>query len=387
MRVLILSAFYYPNHFGGAEVSTQLIAEALAELGDYDVHVLCHSSYGHDVEEDLNGVHVIRHVFPGTCLYFSKGLPVSHQPLLTRALLKAHRVLPLRKTTEFYKTIFERYDVVLISGNALGMEHLAAWKAAEQLRVPLVHILRDPYLIYHGGQGPTSRLHDYLHRKLYARGINKLRAVVAPTQRILDVYIENGITLPKTKMVVPNFVDERICKPVSYDEKNNDAIYVGTIGRHKGIPTLLKAFEKAHLDNERLVLVGRSVDCEPEGDGVVYLGELNLNSVYEAMAHSKVLLLPSEWDEAFGRVLVESVFNGTVCIGSNAGGIPEVLGYNDKYIFEAGNIEELSEKITMVLKSNKEDYHAMLEEQHDIMKRFSRDSVISEWKKLISEMV
>lgn len=38
------------------------------------------------------------------------------------------------------------------------------------------------------------------------------------------------------------------------------------------------------------------------------------------MKKSKVVVLPSEWEEAFGRVLIESIFNGTIAIGSDRGG-------------------------------------------------------------------
>ena len=56
MRILIFNTNYYPNISGGAEISTQLLAETLVTMGN-DVWV-CTLADKNDVK-DVNGVHVI----------------------------------------------------------------------------------------------------------------------------------------------------------------------------------------------------------------------------------------------------------------------------------------------------------------------------------------
>jgi glycosyltransferase involved in cell wall biosynthesis len=47
---------------------------------------------------------------------------------------------------------------------------------------------------------------------------------------------------------------------------------------------------------------------------------------------TKLLLMPSLWDEAFGLVAVEGMFNGIPVLGSNRGGIPEAIGTGGQII-------------------------------------------------------
>nr|WP_299595893.1 glycosyltransferase [Sphingomonas bacterium] len=41
---------------------------------------------------------------------------------------------------------------------------------------------------------------------------------------------------------------------------------------------------------------------------------------------SRIMLVPSQWEEAFGRVAAEAQFSGIPVIGSNRGGLPEAIG-------------------------------------------------------------
>jgi glycosyltransferase involved in cell wall biosynthesis len=49
----------------------------------------------------------------------------------------------------------------------------------------------------------------------------------------------------------------------------------------------------------------------------------DMASVYQ---HAKLVLMPSKWDEAWGRVASEAQFNGIPVIASNRGGLPEAVG-------------------------------------------------------------
>ena len=54
---------------------------------------------------------------------------------------------------------------------------------------------------------------------------------------------------------------------------------------------------------------------------------------------SRVVLMPSLWQEALGRVAAEAMMNGIPVLGSNRGGLPEVLA-------EAGFIMNVPAKYT-----------------------------------------
>jgi glycosyltransferase involved in cell wall biosynthesis len=60
------------------------------------------------------------------------------------------------------------------------------------------------------------------------------------------------------------------------------------------------------------------------GPGIVYANLDDRDALVEAYRTAWVSALPS-LDEAFGLVLAEALACGTPCVGSNLGGIPEVV--------------------------------------------------------------
>ena len=106
------------------------------------------------------------------------------------------------------------------------------------------------------------------------------------------------------------------------------------------------------------------------------------------MAESKFLVLPSEWEEAFGRVIIEAVFNGTIAIGSDRGGIPEVYGQNNKeYIFNSGNVESLKEKILFLTNLDKNEYEKRLKDITDDFKKYTSKEHINIWYNYLSSII
>src|ERR1700712_5461856 len=59
MKILIANTLYYPDVLGGAEVSTQILAEGLVAAGA-EVTVVCASGTGVDHVTELNGVKIWR---------------------------------------------------------------------------------------------------------------------------------------------------------------------------------------------------------------------------------------------------------------------------------------------------------------------------------------
>jgi glycosyltransferase involved in cell wall biosynthesis len=145
--------------------------------------------------------------------------------------------------------------------------------------------------------------------------------------------------------------------------------YVGRLDGIKGIETLIKAFAlivQQGID-ARLLIAGKPVS---HGDGKAR--EDYLRSLYQLsadlevaeqmsflghVAHpvslyqvSDVSVLPSVFPEPFGRSVIESLSCGVPVMGSQIGGIPEILtGAFQNWLFEPGNEVELAAKLTEIL--------------------------------------
>ena len=170
--------------------------------------------------------------------------------------------------------------------------------------------------------------------------------------------------------VVGGAVDERV-------EKKSQIVYVGRLSKEKGVATLIKAFyvlrdwakcEKfstcsVRLNELKLVIVGDGVDLAKleklaKGLNVEFVGLKSRREIRRLMSESKATVLPSEWWETFGLVVVESMLEGTPVVVSNLGALPEIV-HSDKFgeVFKAGNVESLAEGIAQVV--SRSDYADM----------------------------
>ena len=144
-----------------------------------------------------------------------------------------------------------------------------------------------------------------------------------------------------------------------------DAFIVGFCGRfveEKGILDLIQAMDalKAQDMNIALVFLGTGPLAK---DLVKLASERQWFRLLPPVSHAEVpgiinrfdlFVLPSKpqldpakgslWEEQFGHVLIEAMMAGTPCIGSNSGGIPEVLETED-VIFRAGDVPAMSAHI------------------------------------------
>jgi glycosyltransferase involved in cell wall biosynthesis len=71
------------------------------------------------------------------------------------------------------------------------------------------------------------------------------------------------------------------------------------------------------------------------------------------MFGAKAVVMPSIWPEPFGRIPVEANRLGVPAVVSSAGGLPEIIvdGVTG-YIFKAGDVDDLAEKIMRILEKD-----------------------------------
>jgi glycosyltransferase involved in cell wall biosynthesis len=162
--------------------------------------------------------------------------------------------------------------------------------------------------------------------------------------------------------VIPNGVNTRLFNSDSEDRENL-LIYTGSLIKRKGVEFLVKAIP-AVIDSYpdfRLMIIGEGneennlkdlVKSLSLSNHVKFLGQIDQNSVKEWLQKSKLFILPSI-EEGQGVVLVEALACGTPCIGSDIGGIPDVISDDVGSLVPPENPKALSEAILFYL--NNED--------------------------------
>lgn len=100
----------------------------------------------------------------------------------------------------------------------------------------------------------------------------------------------------------------------------------------------------------------------------------------------KILLIPSQWEEAFGRVAIEAMANGIPIIASDIAGLKDAVGYGG-ILLEKEDIKSWVEEIK---KLNEDDeYYKMWSKKSKeyIEKDYNGDKVINQVKELIESVV
>jgi L-malate glycosyltransferase len=196
-------------------------------------------------------------------------------------------------------------------------------------------------------------------------GIEKSDVVTAVSRSLIEQTHEL-IQPDKQIETVYNFIDERIYqkrdanhlkKEFGIMDNEKVVIHVSNFRPVKRVQDVVKTFARISAAMPaKLLLVGDGPEMTPIcrlvkklglTDKVHLLGKQeNLDELYSI---SDLKLLLSE-KESFGLVALEAMACGVPCIGTNVGGMPEVIQHGETgYICELGDIDDISTKAITVL--------------------------------------
>lgn len=184
--------------------------------------------------------------------------------------------------------------------------------------------------------------------------------------------------LKKPKTALPLLIEDPAKAPKSPDRIEKD-FYITIIGRltlSKDQFTAIRAMKHVipQYPNLQLKLVG---DGELKGElkkyaknqGVInncrFLGQHTHAQVFGLLKYSQLNLCTSI-DEAFGLVNIQALGMGVPVIGTNVGGIKDIVkdGWNG-YLIEVGDDQALAEKILSLLNDNKLHQSIAKQARHD----------------------
>ncbi|WP_208639646.1 N-acetyl-alpha-D-glucosaminyl L-malate synthase BshA [Halobacillus trueperi] len=234
-------------------------------------------------------------------------------------------------------------------------------------------------------------------------GIEQSDRVTAVSQSLVD-QTKEMLHTDRSIDVIYNFVDEReyyrkdeqrLKEHYGIHEEDAVLIHISNFRRVKRVTDVIKTFAAvAEQMPAKLLLVGDGPEysechqlVQQLGleDRVLFLGKQE--NVSELLSISDLKLLLSE-KESFGLVLLEAMACGVPCIGTNIGGIPEVIDHGETgFIAELGNVEQISYFAKKVLE-NKDLHQTMAEQSKRVVQnKFATNTILRQYETLYEQVL
>ena len=201
------------------------------------------------------------------------------------------------------------------------------------------------------GSGMKSLLGSFegwLYRKLQTYRL--IDVIICPS-RFLKSKLDENFVLREHTIWIQNFVDIAVTS-IEKDQKDlrlqnaNYVLYFGRYSEEKGIGTLLKVCQK--LSDISFIFAGNG-PLESEVNqlpNVQNVGFQTGEALGTLIRKARFSVFPSECYENCPFSVMESLFVGTPVLGSDIGGVPELIhdGINGK-LFKCGDADDLQKKL------------------------------------------
>lgn len=395
MKICYISNMYPPAILGGAEIIVQKMAQAMKKRG-HEVIVITTSADNqqHIIDNDEIKVYQLN----TTRLY------QPYQQTQVNGIKKPlWHLFDLwnNKTKKKVTKILKKEDVDIVHLNNYKGLSMAIFDVTSNLNIPLVFESHDFSLICPRAnliranntlcKKPNFICSQYINiqRKLLDDNVDLL---IAPSNFMINKYHENGFFNNTKSTKIPLAIDKKTQHHLK-DYTTIDIMYIGSMGKHKGVDTLINAFKQIPDDNIHLHLVGKGYDLDEfkmmakDDERITFHGYVNNDEISKFYNMANLIVVPSICYDNSPMVIYESFTHSTPVIGSDIGGIPELINDNvNGHLFKPGDVNDLKNvlkdtikdtKILQILEDNAS--HTLSDNSMDIMIKKLED----EYEKLI----
>ncbi|WP_196220392.1 glycosyltransferase family 4 protein [Alcanivorax sp. VBW004] len=333
---------YYPHPVGGGEISNRLLLEALVARG-WDVSVVT-------CRTDIQGVS------SGVKVYKTKGFK-------NRFLAIVFRNFFLKKES-FFRAKEIDPDVVVCGPTALACARDVGATCSVRIGLIVRAFENFKFLIERDFESRSIK------RWVAALFIGNYQVVNKPA----DFYIYNSEYMRATispcingnGYVVYPSVDIPVSKRIVNQISN---VHMVGLSREKGCGILLKIADRfPELSFSVYGKWDKSISLNELPGNVSYMGWTDPDGIYGA---ADIFLVPSQVDEAFGRVAVEALAYGCIVLVSDKGGLPETVDYDDRFIISSEDSDAWCSAIDAAILSSLE----FAESERDIRNRTRKYSI------------
>ena len=333
-KIAIYNLNTYPEMSGGSERSCIELAKALS-VKNKDVTVVSLNAFREGFNKfNFDGVEIYK--LPLLNLYWPT--TKKKRSFFVKALWNVIDIanIPMALLLCFWLKK-RKFDVV----HTNNIKGVSPWifPMLKLFGFKIVHTTRDYYLLDSGAwYRDLSSEHNTLLLKL--KRINKywcsnfLDYAVFNSKYMRDYHAECGFFKYSQKKVIYNGFNSAT---YTNNEKEKKPIrnfgYIGRLSKEKGIDGLFDGFIKFKNNEYKLIIAGASYEdflsLYPEYEKTLkerydidFIGVVDNIEFYKKV---DCVIVPSKYNEPFGRVAMEAIFMGKAVIVSDKGGLPEQI--------------------------------------------------------------
>lgn len=227
--------------------------------------------------------------------------------------------------------------------------------------------------------------------------------IVTTVSDALKVETYERIETTKPIETIYNFVDEEVFYPklnsklkqeFGIREDERVLIHISNFRKIKNIPDIIDAFMKVReAMPAKLLLVGDGpekhrimdkVKATPYKSDVLFLGKQE--NIADLFSISDLKLLLSE-KESFGLVLLEAMACGVPGIGTNIGGIPEVIEHGiNGYLVELGDVDAVAQYAIELLSDEDKLAKFRMNALEAVQTKFNSETIIKQYENLYEKL-
>ncbi len=355
MKIFLVSDYFYPFTPGGSEWSVYELAKALKK-NNIEV-VIVTINYGAKTEEHYHKVKVVR-------IPFFKKLKSSRS--VVNPIWQNNPIFFLSSTYHLYRIVKkENPDIIHIHGKFLipasiivgfltrkptiitsrdkqilcsigkcffNPNRLKACSFWEYLTSDFLwfynnYTSKNPFVLFYSFAGAVwSRITGNII-KFFAKRANKITAISNSQKKYLEA---NGFKDVHVIYNTANFTSPKVLP-----SKKKTVIFAGKLSKGKGIELLIEAAIKILKKRKVTFIFAGSVDSKnlieraqknkDFRENSKFLGGIDHNDLMDFYKDSSLVVMPSIYPEAFGRVALEALAVGIPVVVSDFGGLPEII--------------------------------------------------------------
>ncbi len=226
--------------------------------------------------------------------------------------------------------------------------------------------------------------------KLIERTAYKTADGIITTSQSNFEYIERNYGPDGTHVLIPNYVETGVFKPMNMVKKRGSICFIGRLTKEKNLFALLKALKTLPYT---LTIIGSGEQEEQlkhcankNGANVNFLGNIPNHELPKILNQYELFILPSLW-ENMPKTLLEAMACGMPVIGTDVKGINEVIEHDKNGILCNTDSSSIREAIISLMEDEGLKEKLGKNARNTIIEHYSLDNLAAEELKLMRELL